>query len=132
MPSPFRKSFSAPVPNVAAGSSDASTIGRAPYDGTVSAVSFVADALLTGANTNTRKLSLVNKKQDGGGTVVVATLQFNNGVNATAFAAKTITLTATAADLVVANGDVLVWQSDSVGTGIADPGGLAVVTFTPA
>ena len=126
----FKNVITALVPNVAAGSADASTLTRVPFDGTVSAVGFVADALLTGANTNTRKLSLINKKQNGSGTTVVATLQFNSGVNATAFASIAIPVSVTASDLVVAKGDVLAWQSDIVGTGLADPGGLAVVTFT--
>jgi hypothetical protein len=39
------------------------------------------DAAITGANTNTRTISLVNKGQDGTGTTVVATLALTSGVN---------------------------------------------------
>jgi hypothetical protein len=50
------------------------------------------------------------------------------GVNAVAFDEKAITLSATASDLVVAAGDVLVWVSTAVGgTGLADPGGQVQV-----
>ena len=52
-----------------------------------------------------------------------------NGVNATAFDEKTITLTGTAADLNVTAGDVLALFSDSNGTGIVDPGGLVKVSL---
>ena len=52
-----------------------------------------------------------------------------NGVNATGKAQATITLSGTAANLVVAQGDVIELQSLHVGSGIADPGGVYVVTF---
>jgi hypothetical protein len=100
---------------------------RAEADGVVSAVYYVAAAGITGANTNTRKVVLVNKGAAGSGTTAIATLQFNSAVNATADVSKTITLSATAADLAVTAGDILQWQSTHVGTGLADPGGLAVV-----
>jgi hypothetical protein len=40
-----------------------------------------------------------------------------------------IPLSGTPANLVVAAGDELQWQSTHVGTGIADPGGRVEVTF---
>jgi hypothetical protein len=102
---------------------------RAEADGVISAVYYVPASTITGANTNTRKVVLVNKGAAGSGTTAIATLQFNSGVNATADIAKTITLSTTAADLAVTSGDVLQWQSTHVGSGITDPGGLAVVVF---
>ena len=47
----------------------------------------------------------------------------------TGYDEKTIPLSGTAANLNVAAGDVLAWQSDSVGTGLADPGGLVTIAF---
>lgn len=130
MTSPFgvaQQAAAGPVSTV--GNSLNTNLFIAKRAGTVSAVTYSTVTAITGANTNTRSVSLVNKGQAGAGTTVIATLQFNSGVNTTASDEKTITLSSTAADLVVAAGDVLQWQSTAVGTGIADPGGLVSVTI---
>lgn len=105
-------------------------LGVAPFAGTISGISFIPTAAITGANTNTRKHDIINKGQAGSGTVKPATLQYNSGVNAVAFDEKAYTLSVTAADLVVAAGDVLVFESTHVGTGIVDPPGRVIVTIT--
>lgn len=130
MTAPFGKSVqmvAQPVSTV--GNSLNTNVHVVQSAGTVSAVTYATVTAITGANTNTRSVSLVNKGQAGAGTTTIATLQFNSGVNTTASDEKTITLSGTAADLVVAAGDVLQWQSTAVGTGIADPGGLVNVTI---
>jgi len=128
---PLVKSVEANVPAVAAGSDAETNVTLVPIAGSVSAVSYMPATVLTGANTDSRTLVLVNKGQAGAGTTVVATKAFVSGVNAPADDSTAITLSATAADLVVADGDVLVWQSTHVGsTGLADPGGLAHVEIT--
>lgn len=130
MTSPFGKSVQMVAQPVStAGNSLNTNIHVVQSAGAVSAVTYSTVTAITGANTNTRSVSLVNKGQAGAGSTVVATLQFNSGVNTTASDEKTITLSSTAADLVVAAGDVLQWQSTAVGTGIADPGGLVNVTI---
>jgi hypothetical protein len=73
-------------------------------------------------------VTLVNKGQAGAGVVTVATLQFDSGVNTVAADEKAITLSGTPANLVIAAGDVLQWQSLHIGTGIADPGGLVAIS----
>ena len=108
---------------------DRSTTLRVPVAGSVSAVTYIPAASQNGAATDNRTLSLINKGQAGAGTAVVATLSLASGVNLTAFDEKAITVSSPAADLVVAVGDVLQWQSLHVGTGIADPGGTVVVTI---
>lgn len=129
MTAPFGTVLQTPVgPQATAGSNLNTNVFRAPSAGTVSSVTYSTVTAITGANTNTRSVSLVNKGQAGAGTTVIATLQFNSGVNTTASDEKTITLSSTAADLVVAAGDILQWQSTAVLTGIADPGGLVCVT----
>jgi hypothetical protein len=50
-------------------------------------------------------------------------------VNTVAFVPKAVTLSGTAANLVLAAGDTN-WNSTHVGTGITDPGGLVVVTYS--
>lgn len=130
MTAPFGKVVQTPVaPEATAGNSRNTNVYRVDSDGTVSAVTYATVTAITGANTNTRSVSLVNKGQAGAGTAVVATLQFNSGVNTVASDEKTITLSSTPADLLVVAGDILQWQSTAISTGIADPGGLVCVTI---
>jgi hypothetical protein len=118
------------VPAAATAVSDDSVIAQSPFAGTVSAVQYVPEAAITGAATNNRTVSLVNKGAAGSGSTVVATLTFASGTNATANNEVALTLSSTAADLVVAEGDTLQWRSIANGTGLADPGGVAKVSVS--
>lgn len=116
------------VPGMAtAGTDDTVMIGRVPVTGTVTSVTYTPDAAITGANTNTRGVQLINRGQSGAGTTVVASLQFDSGVNAVAGDEKTITLSVVANATNVTEGDILAWFSDAVGTGQTDPGGIVTV-----
>lgn len=131
MTSPVGTILQTPVqPQATPGSNLNTNVFRCPSDATISAVTYAPVTVITGANTNTRSVSLVNKGQSGAGSTVVATIQYNSGVNATAADENTVTLSGTPANLVVAAGDILQWQSTAVGTGIADPGGLIAVTVS--
>ncbi len=110
-------------PAVAAASSDVSVVGEVPFAGTVTEVTYIPDGGITGAATNHRAHRLVNRGQAGGGSTLVASLAYDAGVNATAGDERAITLSGTIANLAVAQGDVLAFESNAVGTGIADPGG---------
>jgi len=128
---PFVRVIEEGVPAVStAGSSDDTVLAQAPFDCTVTAVEYVPEAAITGAATNHRACSLVNKGAAGSGSTTVATLAFDTGVNATANNERTITLSGTAANLDLNAGDTLQWRSVAVGTGIADPGGLVRVTIS--
>ncbi len=105
-------------------------LGIAPFAGVITSVKYIPDTDITGANTNTRKVSLVNRGSSGSGTTEMAALSFTSGVNGTAFAAKTITLSATEANLAFAAGNVLAWKSEAVASGLADPGGTVEVTIS--
>jgi hypothetical protein len=118
------------VPAAATAVSDDSVIAQSPFAGTVTAVQYVPEAAITGAATNNRTVSLVNKGAAGSGSTVVATLTFASGTNATANNEVSLTLSSTAADLVVAEGDTLQWRSIANGTGLADPGGVAKVSVS--
>lgn len=118
------------VAGAATGADSERNVVVCPFAGSVSSVQYVPDTVLTGADTNSRTVVLVNKKGDASGTTVIATKAFTSGVNAPADRSTAITLSATAADLVVAAGDVLAWQSTHVGTGLADPGGLGHIEIT--
>jgi hypothetical protein len=127
---PLQRVIEADVPAVStAGNDDDTIIGKAPFDCTVTAVEYISETAITGAATNNRTISLINKGQAGSGTAVVASLNFASGVNAPAADEKAVTLSATPADLVLAAGDTLLWRSLHIGTGIADPGGLVRVTL---
>lgn len=131
MTAPFGKVMQNPVaPEATAGNSRNTNVIRVDSAGTVTSVTYAPVTAITGANTNTRSVSLVNMGQTGVGTTVVATIQYNSGVNAAASDENTVTLSGTPANLVVAAGDILQWRSTAVGTGIADPGGLVAVTIS--
>lgn len=128
---PYTQKLTQSAEAVAAGADATVIVGRAPFAGTVTAVSYAPEAAMTGNTTESRTFSLINKGQAGLGTTVIATLAMIATVNGVAFDDKTITLSATAADLVVASGDVLAWTSTHVGaTGLADPGGSITVEIT--
>jgi len=119
-------------PITTVGNSGRIAIGRSPVAGTVRRVSFFATATITGAATNNRTLSCMNGGAAGSATTSVASLNFASGTNATAQLDTVITLSGTAANLVIAKGDALQWDSLAVGTGIADPGGTAEIDIETA
>lgn len=121
----------ATVPAVGtAGNDDTAVIGVVPYAGVVTAVTYIPKSDVTGAATNNRTVSVINTGAAGNGTTAVASLNFGNGTNASDYDERALTLSATAADLVVAAGDVLKWSSLHIGTGITDPGGMVAVTIS--
>lgn len=122
---------SAVLPALAAAGTDADVaVFVAPFDCTVTSVTYAPNVGITGADTNSRTFNLRNKGLTGVGTTVVASRAFTNGVNASPFDETPITLSGTAANLNLVAGDVLAWNSDAIGTGIADPGGLLRVSVT--
>lgn len=132
MASPFSRIIERSVGPAATGADLSTVIGPAPCSGTVSKVEYFPLATITGAATDNRAVAVVNAGQAGSGTTSVATLAFGSGSNATGLATKTVTLSGTAGNLAVVEGDVLKWDSTHVGTGIADPGGLLRVTILRA
>lgn len=131
--SPLVRKLESSIPATAAASDYDQTVGEAPFAATVTDVSYVPEAAITGANTETRTLTLVNKGAAGAGTTVVATLAFTSGVNGVAFDEKALTLSVVAGATTVAAGDVLAFVSTHSGsTGLADPGGKAQVELTRA
>lgn len=118
------------IPALGAAVAGDQTIGEAPFAGTVAAASFTPEANITGDNTNTRTLTIVNKGQDGNGTTVVATLALITGVTPTDFNEQAFTLSVVANATTVAEGDMLAIAETVAGTGLANPGGNVEVEFT--
>jgi hypothetical protein len=127
---PHVHKLTADVPAVAQGSTASTAILEAPYAGVVTAVTYTPVANITGADTNTRTFTLVNKGADGNGTTVIATRAMTDGVNATDFNEDALTLSVVEGATTVAEGDILAWVSTHSATGIADPGGLVQIEIT--
>lgn len=127
---PLRKNITADHDAIAAGADGSTTVGEAPHAGTVTRAAYIPTTAVTGANTDTRTITLVNRGQAGAGTTVVATLALTSGVNVSADDAKDMTLSAVAGATTVAEGDVLELVSTHAGNGLADPGGSASVTVS--
>jgi hypothetical protein len=126
---PLTRRYAAPMQPVGTTADLLMPVAQAFEAETVSSVIYIPQAALTGAATNNRTLTLYNRGT-GSGTVPIASLQFVSGTNLSDNVPKTITLSTTSANLLLAAGDVLEWESLHVGTGIADPGGLAQVNTT--
>ncbi len=126
---PLRTVLRIDYPVAAAITSDLSFTVPSPVAGSVSSVKYFPVAALSGADTNSRTLSVVNKKADASGTATVASLALTSGKNLVAFVGKAITLSTTAADLAVAAGDVLNVLSTHVGNGLTDPGGTVEIVI---
>lgn len=113
---------SGPVASTGAGADASGRYVVAPFAGTVTAASVITAAAITGANTESRTIQLFNRGQAGAGTTLLASKAFTLAVNAVADDETALALTATAADLIVASGDVLEFVSLHVGaTGLAGP-----------
>lgn len=126
---PKYDTFQMVIANTAAAADFEVALFTAPYAGTVTSVNYIADTAITGANTESRTAQVINKGQAGTGTTVIASKAFTSGVNAAAFDATALTLSSTAADLVLVAGDVVAFKSLHVGsTGLADPGGTVEIT----
>lgn len=111
-----------------AGSDTAKDAGVAEMSGEVLSVWYTPASAVTGANTDTRTISLINRGTDGLGTTVVATLALTSGNNLVAHKANEIPLSETAEDRDVEGGAVLAWTSTHAGsTGLADPGGVVTI-----
>lgn len=128
---PLTRKLEATVPAVAAASDGDQTIGEVPFTGEVTGASYTPEANITGNTTETRTLTIVNKGTDGNGTTVIGTLAFTTGINGLDFDEKAFTLSATAADLDVSEGQILAFVSTHGGsTGLADPGGKVQVEIS--
>lgn len=126
---PLVRNIEHPVPAVTIAADAETDLTEAGFAGTVTKVDYIAATAIAGADTNSRTVVLVNKGA-GSGNTVIATKAFTNGVNAAADAVTSVPLSVVAGATTVAAGDVLVWQSTHVGTGIVDPGGMVHVELS--
>ena len=90
-------------------------------------VSIIPQAAITGADTDSMTLNVVDKALVGVGTTVLGTKAYTSGVNVIAF--NDDTLVAETAAKTVAAGAVVNLERAKVGTGLAMPQLLVVVTY---
>lgn len=129
--SPRTETFTVVLPATAAGSDFEAAICKAPFAGELTAAAYLADTAITGANTDSRTIQIINKALDGNGTTVMASLALLSGTNAADFDETALTLSEVEDATVVAAGDVIAAKSLHVGgTGLADPGGTVLITLS--
>jgi Zn-dependent alcohol dehydrogenase len=107
-----------------------SILGKIPFAGTISKITFIPNAAITGDSTLARSLTVKNKGLSGIGTTVLATKLFDTGHNASAFVPIDLSLSAVAGALDVAAGDIIAVDSADLSTGLADPGGHWTIEIT--
>lgn len=96
----------------------------------VTKVQWVPAAAVTGAATNNFALGVVNVGDAGTGTVAVTVVKtYASGTNSVARKAEVLTLSATAANLNLATGDVVTLERTVNGTGLASPEGVVQIHF---
>lgn len=100
----------------------------APYNMQIVAVRWTPAAAVTANGTNFATLSFRNRTTAGAGSAVPASRAYS-ATNSTAQVAESMTLSATAADLQPAAGDVLTLGIAHSGTGLVIPAGLVQVTW---
>jgi hypothetical protein len=107
-------------------------VGEAPFAGTVTSVSITPEAAVTAHGTNYRTFRLVNKGAAGSGSTVVASFATDTVTtdDLVAFDEKELTLSGTAANLVVAAGDVLAADETVAAGGVAHGGYQMRVTLS--
>lgn len=95
-------------------------IVRVPWNIKIIAVWAIFQAALTGANTNYCTPTLLNAGLAGTGTTVIASKAYTSGVDAVALLADALTLSGTAANLLVSAGEMLAYLSNMTGSSVYD------------
>lgn len=131
---PLVRTLEANTVGVAAASNQLTIMGMIPAAGVVASVTYIPSASVTGltAATAARTFTVYNRGSSavsGTGTVAVATLTIASGTNLVDNVPIAFTL-GTASKLVVASGDVLELESLAITTGVLDPGGKIIATFS--
>lgn len=121
---PLKRTIEATVPAATKEATQDQVIGEAPFAGTVSAASITPEAAGTANGTNYRTFKIVNKGAAGSGTTAVATFATDTPTtdDLKAFDEKALPLSGTAADLVVAAGDILAVVETVAAEGLAHSG----------
>jgi hypothetical protein len=113
-----------------AGTADTWPVFYAPANCTITSIDWVPAAAVTGDNTNYFSLAVQNKGTAGSGsTAVTSTKAYTTGTDSVAHDGEALTLSATAANLNVASGEVLALVRTVAASGLAQPDGLVRIGF---
>jgi len=128
---PGSHSYTVETPVVALGTEYKQAIWKAPFACTVTSVKILPQAAVTGNTTNNFSVNILNGGQVGTSTTSVAVKEYNTGVDSVALTEETLTLSGTAANLVLAAGDWLVWSKTEDGSGLATVHCAVAIEVTP-
>ena len=117
-----------PVPMAAAGTDDEYPGFTVPFDAVITAVKWVPLAAVTANGTNFSILSIRNRGGAAAGTALPASRSYA-ATNSAAFVPEAMTLSATAADLLVTAGDVITAQRIHTASGVVIPAGVLEVSY---
>ena len=112
------------IPVIALGDSEDHAIWSNPFTSRAKVIEcrVVPDAAHSGADTNNMLIGLVNKGLLGVGAVVVAPQkEYDSGTDLVAFKPDDIPVSATAADVIIDENEVLAFSKTESGTGLASP-----------
>lgn len=122
------------LPNIAHAAATATetlTIFKSPCRAKLKAVTWVPGAAITGANTDTTHINVINRGTDGTLTTEIGNKDWIAGVNATAFGEVSIYAPAAGSELQLSQNHVISCTFEKVGNGLALPNGTFVFTFLP-
>lgn len=125
---PFQRVLTADLPAAAATVDPAVIVGEVVEAGVVSKVEYIPSAAMTNNTTTGRTYTLYNRGSGAGTTKIAELVAATTTGDLVDNVPKIITLSATAANLNVAAGDVLEFISLHLSTGVAEPGGEVRVT----
>lgn len=111
-----------------AGTADEFPVLEATRNIKITGVKFIAKAAVTANGTNYYTLTLRNRGAAAAGTALPASRSLA-ATNIAAFVADALTLSATAADLLVAAGDVLTCEKLVTASGLALPAGVLEISY---
>lgn len=115
------------TPTLATAATAKVAIGRAPFAGKVVGSYWVPESAISGAASNNRYVEVQNAGSAGAGTTQVSIGTYTASVDAVAYDANALTASGTAANLIVAEGDVLTCVLGVNGTGLPAGRGQIVV-----
>ena len=113
------------VASVATGTSDEQVAFVAPFNCTVVSAKFTPAAAITGNDTNNHRLDVRNRGTDASGSTDIATYTWSAGNDGVAFVPTDLTVTA--ANAVLAEGDVVTLEKVNAGSGLALPDGKLTI-----
>lgn len=116
--------------HAAATATEKAFVFRAPFDAKIVSVEIIWDAAITGADSNTTHVNLLNAGTAGTGSTELGNIDYVSGTDAGAGVAEDLYSPDT--PLSVDSGTILAVQLEKVGNGLLLPTGTVIVTYQGA